>query len=300
MPILQHALQELWQRRRVRWLRTEEYRAIGGIQQAIAHTADGIYAQSSQDDKERLRNIFVRLTRLDQDGGAEQRDTRQRVSMAELVPAGSDPAGTRELVRRLANTRLLVTSVNPTTGDEQVEVAHEALIRSWPRLRIWLTEDRAGLRMLDTIRQRVRDWEASNHDEGLLLRGSQLDRAEETAGQPRFALNDQERAFLDASLGLRESERLKAEAALAEKEAARQRELEAAQQLATAAEARQQAEEVARHEAEQRAETEKQGREQLRRRAFILAGVAAVAIAALIAAAVLGVQSQRNATKAEK
>src|SRR5262245_38687267 len=90
MPILQHALQELWQRRRGRWLRTAEYRAIGGIQQAIAHTADGIYAQSSQDDKERLRNIFVRLTRLDQDGGAEQRDTRQRVSMAELVPAGSD------------------------------------------------------------------------------------------------------------------------------------------------------------------------------------------------------------------
>jgi hypothetical protein len=242
----------------------------------------------------------VRLTRLDQDGGAEQRDTRQRVSMTELVPAGSDPTATRELVHQLADTRLLVTSVNPATGDEQVEVAHEALIRSWPRLRVWLTEDRAGLRMLDTIRQRASDWEASNHDEGLLLRGSQLDRAEETAGQPRFALNDQERAFLDASLGLRESERLKAEAALAEKEAEQQRALEFAQQLAAAAEARQHAEEAARHEAEQRAETERQGREQLRRRAFILAGVAVVAIMAMIAAGILGETSRRNFNEAER
>src|SRR5262245_8019556 len=65
MPLLQHALLELWKRRHGRWLRAEEYRAIGGVQQAIAHTADDLYEQLSHGEQERVRDIFMRLTRLD-------------------------------------------------------------------------------------------------------------------------------------------------------------------------------------------------------------------------------------------
>ncbi|MCP4374825.1 MAG: hypothetical protein GY794_01390, partial [bacterium] len=135
MPLLQHALQELWKRRHGRWLRAEEYRTLGGVRKAIAETADDFYQQVSTEEQERLRDIFVRLTRLDEESvqGEERRDTRRRVWLEELVPAGSDQTKTKELVRRLADTRLIVTSVNETTQREEVEVAHEALIRHWPR-----------------------------------------------------------------------------------------------------------------------------------------------------------------------
>ncbi len=89
MPLLQHALLELWKRRHGRWLRAEEYRALGGVRQAIARTADGIYDQATPEEKRRIRDIFLRLTRLDEDAVAseERRDTRRRVPFADLVPA---------------------------------------------------------------------------------------------------------------------------------------------------------------------------------------------------------------------
>ena len=65
MPLLQHLLLELWKRRHGRWLRAEEYRALGGIREAIAHTAEEIYVHLSSEDQERMQAIFVRLTRLE-------------------------------------------------------------------------------------------------------------------------------------------------------------------------------------------------------------------------------------------
>jgi energy-coupling factor transporter ATP-binding protein EcfA2 len=65
MPLLQYALQELWKRRRGRWLCDEEYQAIGRVQKAIAKTADDFYNSLSVAEQEQVQNIFLRLTRLD-------------------------------------------------------------------------------------------------------------------------------------------------------------------------------------------------------------------------------------------
>ncbi|WP_129630530.1 CHAT domain-containing protein [Candidatus Oscillochloris fontis] len=274
MPLLQHALQELWQRRRGRWLRAIEYRNVGGIHQAIAHTADQIYTACRPADQERLRDIFVRLTRLDRDAlaGEERRDTRQRVTLHDLTPAGADPAPLRELLRQLADARLIVTGVD-ASGAETVEVAHEALIRSWPRLRGWLEQDRAGLLLRDSIRQAALEWQREAHDPALLFRGGRLDEALALALLARFAPNELERHFLDASAAQREQE-------AAEKEAVRQRELEQARALAA--------------EQQQRAEEQATAASQLRRRAIFLAGVAVVAVVAMVAAVIFGAQAQRS------
>lgn len=92
MPLLQHALLELWKRRHGRWLRAEEYRNLGGVRQAIACTADAIYDAASPGEQRRIRDIFLRLTRVDETAaaGTERRDTRRRVALAELVPAGAE------------------------------------------------------------------------------------------------------------------------------------------------------------------------------------------------------------------
>ena len=74
-----------------------------------------------------MRNIFLRLTRLDEDpaAGIERRDTRRRVALDELVPAGSERRQTIELINRLADARLVITGVDPVSGQEEVEVSHE-------------------------------------------------------------------------------------------------------------------------------------------------------------------------------
>jgi hypothetical protein len=214
MPLLQHALLELWKRRHGRWLRVEEYLAVGGVRQAIARTADDVYKTLSPAEQDRIRDVFVRLTRLGEEPvqGEERRDTRRRVGAEELVPAGGDPAATKALLQRLADARLVVTSADAVTGREEVEIAHEALIRHWPRLRAWLDEDRAGLRLRDTIRQAAREWEqAGRQDESLLVhRGGRLEDAKALARRPGF-LNPLERAYVDACVALREAERVEAE-----------------------------------------------------------------------------------------
>jgi hypothetical protein len=112
MPLLQHALLELWQRRHGRWLLASEYRTIGGVQGAIAKTAETLYAGLTEQEQEQVLDIFVRLTRLDEEAasGVERRDTRRRVALEELVPVGGDVAVTKALVARLASAGLVVTS----------------------------------------------------------------------------------------------------------------------------------------------------------------------------------------------
>ncbi|HEX2326327.1 MAG TPA: hypothetical protein VHQ00_13095, partial [Chloroflexota bacterium] len=240
MPLLQHALMELWKRRHGRWLRVAEYHAIGKVQQAIAHTADQLYAQSAPEEQARMRDVFVRLTRLGEEGAEDQspssdarRDTRRRVPLDELIPAGADPALTRALVQRLADTRLVVTDRNAALGRDEVELAHEALIRYWPRLRRWLNDDRTTLRLRDGILMAARDWQASApqvdaRDESLLVhRGTRLDMAWALLEAGSLPLNGLERDYVEACVALRQ--RLEAE-----EEARRQRELQAAMALAAA------------------------------------------------------------------
>ena len=112
MPLLQHALLELWQRRHGRWLLANEYRAIGGVQGAIAKTAETVYAGLTETEQEQVLDIFVRLTRLDEEEGAQRRAARHAAAggLEELVPVGGDVAATKALVARLASAGLVVTS----------------------------------------------------------------------------------------------------------------------------------------------------------------------------------------------
>jgi hypothetical protein len=112
MPLLQHALRELWQRRHGRWLLASEYRTIGGVQGAIAKTAETVYGGLTETEQEQVLDIFVRLTRLDEEEApnVERRDTRRRVALEELVPVGGDVAATKALVAQLASAGLVVTS----------------------------------------------------------------------------------------------------------------------------------------------------------------------------------------------
>ena len=208
MPLLQHALRELWKRRHGRWLRAAEYRALGGVKQAIAETAEAVYRDLPAQDKDRIRDIFLRLTRLEENaaGEDEHRDTRQRIPLETLLTQ-SDEAETKKLLARLGDDRLIVTSVNPLTEREEVEVAHEALIRYWLRLREWLNEDRETLAFRQGLGLAAREWKEDPRNQDLLVhRGARLEAAETLKVSARFPLNDLEKAYVAACVALREKQ----------------------------------------------------------------------------------------------
>ncbi len=270
LPLLSHALLETWKRRRGYMMNLRSYTEAGGVRGAIAKTAESVYSRElSPAQQEIARNIFLRLTEL----GEGTQDTRRRATISELIPPApaGDPKDMEEVLVKLADARLI------TTAEGSVEVAHEALIREWPTLREWLTQDREGLRVHRHLTEAAQEWELMERDAGALYRGSRLAQAVEwTQDNPR-QLNAQEQAFLEASQETAAHEE-------AESEAQRQRELEAAQRLAESE--RQRAEEQAKNAAK------------LRQRAWMLTGVLALAIVLAVAAIVLGQQASQRASLA--
>ncbi|MFL5956256.1 MAG: protein kinase domain-containing protein, partial [Solirubrobacterales bacterium] len=197
LPLLSHALRVTWEQRDGRTLTVEGYRASGGVASAVAQTADSVVEAVPPDRQALMRNLFLRMTEL----GEGIADTRRRVAVEELVPEGASPEEVQALLDRLAAARLV------TLGEGTVEVAHEVLIREWPRLRAWLEEDRAGIRLHRELGDAARRWDAGRRQAGDVYRGARLTAAAEWAQAHRDGLNATERAFLDASVAESERER---------------------------------------------------------------------------------------------
>jgi WD40 repeat protein/class 3 adenylate cyclase len=190
LPLLSHSLLETWKRRSGRMLTLIGYLQSGGVQGAIAKTAETVYHDALSLEQQALaRNVFMRLTEL----GEGIEDTRRRVSIAELVPRPEQEADVREVLRTLADARLV------TIGEGTVEVAHEALIRHWPTLREWLDEDREGGLLHRRLTHSAHEWEALGRDAGALLRGARLATTGDWATAHDSELNQLEREFLTAS-----------------------------------------------------------------------------------------------------
>ncbi len=193
MPLLEHLLLEMWKRRHGRWLRAVEYGNLGGIKEAIAHTADDLYESLSPDDKNLMRHIFVRLTRVAPlvGGEPEQPYTRQRVPLGFLAPQGYSLAPTRNLVNTLANARLVFVDRG------QVEVAHEALLRHWPRLQEWLREDQAAIALRQTVQNATSQWHKSRRPDLLVHQSDQLESALALRDHTRVSLSTDELEYLE-------------------------------------------------------------------------------------------------------
>ncbi|HEX6340761.1 hypothetical protein [Umezawaea sp.] len=194
LPLVSHALLETWRRRRGTTLTLAGYEAAGGVERAVAHTAERVHTALSDEQRAVARHLFLRLCAF----GEGTEDTKRRVRREEFGPA-DHPA--HAVLDDLARARLVVLD-----GDG-VEIAHEALIRSWPRLRSWLAEDRDGLRVHRALTEATAAWLALDRDPGALYRGLRLDTAEDWACRDGTALTPVEREFLEASAAERTAER---------------------------------------------------------------------------------------------
>ena len=189
-------------------LTLEGYRESGGVQGALAERADAVFSALTPEQQAMARRALLRLTQP----GEGTEDTRRRAGMDELAGGRTDEPAVAAVVQSLVAARLLTTSTDDEDGGAEVEVAHEALIRGWPRLRGWIDEDRAGLRIQHRLSEAAHEWETLGRDEGVLYRGARLAEAKEWRERNPDELNEVELEFLEASSEARDREARAAEA----------------------------------------------------------------------------------------
>ena len=194
LPLLSTALLELWQKRQDNALALAAYRESGGVHGAVARLAEGTYARIPDGRKPLVRAIMLRLV----GEGEGDVPVRRRAPLAELdLERNEDVA---DVLATLADSRLV------TVGEGSVEVAHEALLREWPRLREWIEEDAEGRRLRRHITQAATEWDAAGRDQGELYRGARLAAALDWTADHALDLNELEREFVTESREVSEQE----------------------------------------------------------------------------------------------
>jgi WD40 repeat protein len=203
LPLVQYALTELYDRRHDGRLTLEAYREIGCVGGALAASAEHLYATRQRDGREAVRQLFLRLVTP----GEGAADTRRRVPLSELSAIEVDTSAMESSIDTYGRHRLLTFDRDPSTREPTVEVAHEALLVAWERLRGWIDEGREDLRMHRRLSAAANEWERSGPESSFLLTGSRLGQFESWASTTTLALGPGERTYLLASITRRETER---------------------------------------------------------------------------------------------
>ncbi len=217
LPLIEHALLELYERRRGNKLTTYAYDIIGGISGALVKRAEAEFARLKPVQQEILRKMFV--LRLIQPGEGTE-DTRRRATKEELLATGDNAKEADAVLQQWTNARLLTTTCDEEKKQEIVDVTHEALIRAWPCVQNWLKEARETSRLLGLVRHATHQWLASDKSIDYLWLGAQLARAEELYVKHAEDLTLSEKDFIEEGAARRNRET--------------QKELEHARQLAQA------------------------------------------------------------------
>ncbi len=202
LPLLEFALTLLWEQHSYGWLTHAGYEEIGRVDGALARYADQVYGELDDTEQERSRQVFVQLVRP----GEGTEDTRRVATRVELGEARWG------LAQHLADKRLVVTGRDAVSGVETVEVVHEALIGRWGQLRAWMEADRSFRTWQERLRAALRSWEATDQDEGALLRGAPLAEAEGWLAERESELSDFEKEYIAAGAALRTQRTIEREA----------------------------------------------------------------------------------------
>ncbi|MEV4493838.1 trypsin-like peptidase domain-containing protein [Micromonospora coxensis] len=195
LPLLAYALAATWNKRRGNTMALASYQESGGVRGAISEAAEKLFTSMSEPEQRIVRRLLLAMVAV----GHGVDDTRRRVPKSELT-GGDDDSVT--VLNRLVATRLVAVD------KDTVEIAHEALLRAWPRLTSWLSEDRAGLVVHRRLTDATTEWLNLDRDDGSLYQGARLAvlRAWLDERDDRVAtLTDAEREFVAASEAAEES-----------------------------------------------------------------------------------------------
>lgn len=216
LPAFQYTLTELFDRRVGAALTFDAYRRMGGVRGSLTRNAEELYWQLDGDEQATAKQLLLRLVAVTEHG----QWSRRRVPASELVSLDVDLVAMQRVIEVFAGHRLLSLDRDPATAAPTVEVAHEALLVEWERLRQWIEQNKDDLvRHLELAAASSR-WAAADRDPDYLYAGGRLEEAQHWSGSSEITLTVEERAFLDAGVavhraeGAREEERLAREQSL--------------------------------------------------------------------------------------
>ncbi|HET8772251.1 MAG TPA: hypothetical protein VFP80_00605, partial [Thermoanaerobaculia bacterium] len=169
LALMAYTLDELHRRS----LTHAAYEELGGVQGAIGKRSETVFSSLGEDEQAALPKVFRELVEVGEQGVA----TRQRATYTRVAAT----AAARRLADALTEARLLVQS-RGENNEPMVEVAHEALFRSWSRLADWIRDAADDLRLLRQVRTAAAEWDRSGRRDHFLWQHERLD--------PVYAMRD--------------------------------------------------------------------------------------------------------------
>ncbi len=202
LPLLQHALVELFESRTSDQLDLDLYDQLGGVIGSLAKRAESVFGDLKAEQQQGIKQVFLRLVTVVDDSAP----TRRRVRMNELEDLdASDP------IDAFTRSRLLVLDTDPDTRTPTVEVAHEALLSHWPRFAGWIDATREDLALSRRLEESIREWEGSERDPAYLLTGGRLAQHQAWSSTTSLVLGPLELEYLQASMAHEEAVRIRSQ-----------------------------------------------------------------------------------------
>ena len=204
LPLLQYVLSLLWEKREARQdklIKLEDYRAFGGLEKALEQKANSVYQGLTEEQQTLCQRIFMRLVQP----GDGTDDTRRRALLSEFTNASE----TQRIIKNLVDERLITTKSEGNKSESYIEVAHESLIRGWPRLKKWVDENRDSIRIQSRFIEAAKVWhqEGQSTSQDYVYRGALLASIEEWVEGSEVSLSDIEASFLKKSIEIRDREK---------------------------------------------------------------------------------------------
>ncbi|MTK05171.1 AAA family ATPase [Micromonospora sp. CP22] len=188
LPLMSHVLHKTWERRQHGQLTLENYLELGGLEGAVAETANVVYRGLTPSQQTLARRMFLCLVRV-VPGTA---DTRRRLPVADLLAKLGDDV--EDVLDRFLEQRLVVVDA------DTVEITHDALLTAWPQMRQWLDEGRDGLVVAQQLDSAAEAWRREGHDRSALIRGTRLAAAKAWAVENPSDVSPTTAEFVDASM----------------------------------------------------------------------------------------------------
>ncbi len=202
LPLVQHAMAELFDRRQTNTITVGDLDESGGLSDALGQRAEAIYGELDESLRDQARRVFLNLVNVSEDHD----NTRRRVRRTELEQEGLRGDELDALLPEFGRHRLLTFDRDPASRTPTVEVAHEALLDNWPRLRAWIEDARDDLLTRRRLAAAAADWVNAGSDRSFLYAGARLSAALSWVGDVQPDLSDLERGFIDAAVGVSETQ----------------------------------------------------------------------------------------------
>ncbi|MEU8112727.1 AAA family ATPase [Micromonospora sp. NPDC048947] len=188
LPLISHALYTTWEKRQQGNLTLETYLALGGLEGAVAESANIVYRELPPLQQALARRMFLSLVQVN----VGTADTRRRLPLTELFAKfGSD---IEDVLDRFVEQRLVVVDA------DAVEITHDALLTAWPQMRHWLAEGRDGLVIAQQLDAAADAWRQEDRDRSGLIQGTRLSAAKAWAAANPDDVPPPTAEFLSASM----------------------------------------------------------------------------------------------------